>query len=110
MKIQDVPFTFTDWEKCTTTEHKGETGTSFWKTFEMGNIRVREVKYSAGYSADHWCSKGHILLVLEGEFVLQLKDGQEYKLPAGTSFQTGNDEGNPHFSYTKDGAKVFIVD
>ena len=110
MKIQDVPFTLTDWKKYPVTEYKGETGTSFWKTFEMGNIRVREVEYSPGYSADHWCSKGHILLVLEGVFVIQLKNGQEYILKAGTSFQTGDDEENPHFSYTKGGARVFIVD
>jgi len=110
MKIKNVPFSITEWNKIVPVEYKGETGTSFWKTFEMGNIRVRMVEYSADYSADHWCSRGHILLVLEGDFVIKLKDGREFKLTSGTSFQVEDEKNNPHFSYTEKGAKVFIVD
>lgn len=110
MQIQDVPFNVTHWNKETPTEYKGETGTSFWRTFEAGNIRVRMVEYSPGYTADHWCPRGHVLLVLEGELVIELKDGSQYKLGSGTSFQVEDDEKNPHRAYTESGAKVFIVD
>jgi len=110
MKIQDIPFTATDWEKITLEEYKGETGTSFWRTSKNGDIRVRKIEYSPGYRADNWCDKGHILLVLEGELVIQLKNGQEYTLTQGKSFQAGDDESNPHLAFTEKGAKVFIVD
>jgi quercetin dioxygenase-like cupin family protein len=110
MKILDVPFSLTDWEEVTSTEHKGETGTSFWRTFEMGNIRVRMVEYSPGYMADHWCTRGHVLLVLEGELKNELKGGSTHTLTPGMSFQVADDEANPHRASTGKGAKVFIVD
>ena len=110
MKIQDVPFTITNWMKMIPIEYKGEVGTSFWRTYESGNIRVRMVKYTKEFKSDHYCSKGHILLILEGELNIKLKDGQIFQLNQGMSFQTGDDKTNPHLAYTEKGAKVFIVD
>ncbi len=110
MKIKNVPFTITDWKNIETIEHKGESGTSFWLVFEKGNIRVRMVEYSPGFKSDHYCSRGHILLVLEGELYIKLKDGQTFLFVQGMSFQAEDDETNPHLAYTKNGAKVFIVD
>lgn len=110
MKIQDVPFNTIDWSKITKIEYKGATGTSFWKIFEAGNIRVRLVEYSPGFKSDHWCERGHVLLVLEGELAISLKDGREFTLTPGTSFQAADDDENPHLAYTAKGAKVFIVD
>jgi len=110
MKIKDVPFSITDWKKIEPGEHKGECGTSFWRMFESGNIRVRMVEYSPGFRADHWCPRGHVLLVLEGELFIKLKDGQVFQLESGTSFQVADDESNPHLAYTERGAKVFIID
>ncbi len=110
MKIQDIPYTVTDWERITLEEYKGEAGTSYWRTFKNGDIRMRRIEYSPGYRADHWCGKGHILLVLEGELIIQLKNGQEYTLTQGMSFQAADDESNPHLALTDIGAKVFIVD
>ena len=109
MKIQDVPFSTIDWSKVTPTEHSGEAGTAFWRTLEIGNIRVRMVEYTPGYLADHWCSRGHVLLVLEGELVTELSDGREFKLTPGMSYQVA-DDANPHRSHTEKGAKLFIVD
>jgi hypothetical protein len=40
----------------------------------MGEIRVRKVEYSAGYKADHWCKKGHIILCTEGEMETELDE------------------------------------
>ena len=80
------------------------------KIFQAGNIRIRLVEYTPGFRSDHWCPRGHVVLVLEGEFGIALKDGRRFLLPAGTSFQVGDDETNPHLAYTDKGAKVFIVD
>lgn len=109
MKIQDVPFGTVDWNAIKPTTHPGVTGAAYWRTFEAGNIRVRMVEYTPGYCADHWCNRGHVLLVLEGELVTELKDGSEYKLTPGMSDQVAEDA-NPHRSHTEKGAKLFIVD
>ena len=109
MRIDDVPFGVTDWAAVPTTEHKGETGVAWWRTLEAGNIRVRMVEYSAGYLADHWCARGHVLLVLEGELVTELQDGSSHVLRAGQSYQVA-DDAMPHRSRTAGGAKLFIVD
>ena len=109
MKIQDVPFCTIDWSTVTPTIHPGVTGEARWRTFEMGNIRVRMVEYTPGYLADHWCHRGHVLLVMEGELVTELDDGRKYVLTPGTSYQVADDI-NPHRSYTEGGAKLFIVD
>jgi len=109
MEIKDVPFCTTDWSQIAATEHPGETGTAFWRTLETGNIRVRLVEYSPGYLADHWCRRGHILLVIEGELVTELGDGRVFTLKPGMSFQVADDD-SPHRTRTEPGAKLFIVD
>ncbi|MDR7867855.1 MAG: DHCW motif cupin fold protein [Sporomusaceae bacterium] len=109
MVITEVPFCTVDWSTVEATEHPGVTGKALWRTFEMGNIRVRMVEYTPGYLADHWCNRGHVLLVLEGELVTELDDGRKFTLPAGTSYQVA-DGANPHRSSTATGAKLFIVD
>ena len=109
MEISSVPFGTTDWSAVEPTVHSGETGTATWRTREFNGIRVRIVDYSPGYRADHWCSKGHILLCLEGELHTELADGREFVLTPGTSYQVA-DGAEPHRSRTTTGAKLFIVD
>ncbi len=109
MHIQNVPFGVTDWAGVPVTEHPGETGMALWRTREIGNIRVRMVEYSPGYLADHWCERGHVLLVLEGELTTELKDGSVHVLRPGQSYQVA-DGTAPHRSRTKVGARLFIVD
>lgn len=109
MEMKNIPFGITNWEGIEKIEHKGETGTSFWRTREFDNIRVRIVEYSPGYSADHWCSKGHILLCLEGELNTETKDGKKHTLKPGMSYQVADND-LPHRSSTKVGAELFIVD
>jgi quercetin dioxygenase-like cupin family protein len=99
----------TDWSKVTPTEHRGTSGVALWRTIEQGNVRVRQVEYSPGYQADHWCRRGHVLLVLEGELVTELEDGTRVVLTPGMSYQVAEDAA-PHRSYTRTGAKLFIVD
>ena len=109
MQMTDIPFGITDWSSIEPTEHKGETGVATWRTQTFGGIRVRMVEYSPGYLADHWCSKGHILLCLEGELHTELKDGRTFTLEPGMSYQVA-DNAEPHRSHTEKGAKLFIVD
>jgi hypothetical protein len=109
MKIENLPFGVTDWASVPVTEHKGETGVAFWRTRQFGPIRVRIVEYSKGYLADHWCSKGHILLCLDGELHTELQDGRRFVLAPGMSYQVA-DDAEAHRSFAPDGARLFIVD
>jgi len=110
LKIEGVPFVTADLNRLEPTVHAGETGQALWRTFEQGNIRVRMVEYSPGYRADHWCARGHVLLVLEGKLMTELKDGRVFELLPGMSYQAEDDAENPHRSWTTGGAKLFIVD
>jgi len=110
MKMEGIPFGTTDWESIPCTEHKGTTGVAYWRTANFGSIRVRMVEYSRGYDADHWCSKGHILLCMDGELETELADGRVFRLAAGQSYQVA-DGAEPHRSATPRGAsRLFIVD
>ena len=51
MKIPTLPFTVTDWSGVPPTVHLGEIGQATWRTFTVGDLRVRLVEYSAGYVA-----------------------------------------------------------
>lgn len=51
--MNPIPFFVTDWSEISATEHKGQTGTAFWKTLNFEGLRVRMVEYSPGYLADH---------------------------------------------------------
>ena len=77
MKLEGIPFQTTDWSGVERTTHPGELGVATWRTKEVGNVRVRMVDYSPGYVADHWCERGHVVLVLEGELVTELRDGHD---------------------------------
>lgn len=109
MKMHSIPFGTTDWSTAEKTEHAGIGGVAHWRTRQFNDIRVRMVEYSPGYMADHWCSKGHILLVLEGELETELADGRRFTLKPGMSYQVA-DGAEPHRSSTRTGAKLFIVD
>lgn len=109
MEITQLPFGVTDWSAVEPTEHPGETGGALWRTRHFGAMRVRMVEYSPGYLADHWCSKGHVVLCVEGRFETELADGRVFVLTPGMSYQVA-DGAEPHRSSTATGAKLFIVD
>ena len=109
MQMSGIPFGTTDWSTVERTEHKGISGIAYWRTQQLGSIRVRMVEYTPGYFADHWCSKGHVLLCLDGELHTELEDGRKFTLTAGMSYQVA-DNVEPHRSFTEVGAKLFIVD
>ena len=109
MKMSSIPFGATDWSLVERTEHKGETGSAYWRTQTFGDIRVRMVEYTPGYLADHWCVKGHVLLCMEGELHTELEDGRKFTLKPGMSYQVA-DNADPHRSHTNVGVKLLIVD
>ena len=110
MKIPALPFTVTDWAQAPATVHPGEFGTATWRTFSVGDLRVRCVDYSPGYLADHWCDRGHVLYVLEGEIESELRDGRRFVLSAGMSYQVSDFGDSAHRSFAPKGARLFIVD
>lgn len=109
MKLSAIPFGTTDWSTVERTQHAGERGLGYWRTQVFGDIRVRMVEYTPGYMADHWCTKGHVLLCLEGELRTELQDGRVFTLRPGMSYQVA-DDAEAHRSSTEAGAKLFIVD
>jgi hypothetical protein len=110
MKIPTLPFTVTDWSRIEPTIHPGETGRALWRTFSIGDVRVRMVEYSPGYLADHWCDRGHVLYVVQGELDTELRDGRKFTLKPGMSYQVSDFGDAAHRSRTATGATLFIVD
>jgi hypothetical protein len=104
-----IPFQTIDWSLIKKTEHPGTTGTSFWQTVQLGNLRIRLVEYSAGYLADHWCTKGHIIYCLEGSFDSELQNSHTVHLHQGMSYVV-SDGLSSHRSISAGGVKLLIVD
>ena len=109
MKILHHPFETINWKKIAKIKYPGEKGFAVWQTVMMGDIRIRMVRYSAGYAADHWCSKGHIIYCTKGSMITELQDGRKKKLIKGMTYHVG-DESMAHRTSSKKGCKLFIVD
>ncbi|MBB2144354.1 hypothetical protein GM921_02555 [Pedobacter sp. LMG 31464] len=107
--MSNIPFQSIDWSKIEKTEHQGETGIAYWQTLQFAGLRVRLVEYSAGYVADHWCQKGHILHCLDGEFSSELENGEVFFLTKGMSYIVSDDLSS-HRSISKSGVKLLIID
>jgi hypothetical protein len=104
-----IPFQHLEWDNIPETEYPGLTGSAYWKTIEFSGLRLRQVKYSPRYSADHWCSKGHFVHCLSGSFLTEFETGEKQELQAGTSYVVSNDE-TPHRSFSETGALLLIID
>lgn len=109
MKNESIPYLAIDWNTVPRTEHKGEAGTSFWRTVETGGLRIRIVEYSPGYLADHWCRKGHVVHCLDGEFVNEQENGDRTNMTKGMTYVV-SDGASSHRSRTEHGATLLIVD
>ena len=109
MDIQPFNFQAIDWSAVPVVELPGESGTVSRQILFMGSIRIRKVFYSAGYKADHWCVKGHVLHCLEGAMDTELEDGRVFTLTAGMTYLVG-DNSEPHRSSTQTGCQLLIVD
>jgi len=110
LKLPELPFTQVDWDHLPATEHPGDPGMAVWRTMHNGDVRMRVVEYSPGYVADHWCDRGHVIYVLEGELLTELKDGRRFTFGPGTGYTVSDFGDSPHRSSTHTGARLFIVD
>ena len=104
-----IPFQTIDWALIEKIEHRGETGVAYWQTIQFDGLRVRLVEYSGGYSADHWCEKGHIVHCLEGDFISELQTGEKIKLAKGETYIV-SDALSSHRSFSANGVKLLIID
>jgi hypothetical protein len=109
MKHECLPYQAIDWSAVPKEEHRGETGTSFWRTLQLPGLRIRIVEYEPGYLADHWCRKGHIVHCLGGEFVNEQENGAKTVMRRGMTYVV-SDEASSHRSRTELGATLLIVD
>jgi hypothetical protein len=107
--MNNIPFQFLDWDQVPKEEHLGENGISYWQTMAFGGLRLRLVEYSAGYLADHWCQKGHIVYCVEGSFDTHLETGECITLNKGMMYIVSDDMSS-HRSHSKQGVKLFIID
>ncbi|MEJ7822551.1 MAG: DHCW motif cupin fold protein [Chitinophagaceae bacterium] len=109
MILPNQPFQTFDWSSFEKIKHAGTTGYATWQTIMLGEIRIRMVEYSAGYVADHWCNKGHVIYCIKGKMTTELQDGRKVKLKKGMTYHVGDDS-DAHRSSSKKGCKLFIVD
>src|SRR5574344_590721 len=111
MEIENsnIPYQVIDWSEVPVEEHVGEQGVADWRVKQFGGLRVRMVEYSAGYKANHWCHKGHILHCIEGEMVSELESGETSVLSKGMTYVVSDDLSS-HRSYTPNGVKLIIID
>ncbi|MES2558099.1 MAG: DHCW motif cupin fold protein [Bacteroidota bacterium] len=107
--MSNLLFETYNWSSIPKTEHPGETGTSFWQTVQRDGLRTRIVEYSAGYKADHWCTKGHIVHCLEGSFTSEMHNGDAVVLSKGMMYIV-SDENSTHRSTSETGATLLIID
>jgi hypothetical protein len=109
MSDKNIPFQIINWDTIPKTDHPGETGNSTWQTLQFPGLRVRIVEYSAGYVADHWCRKGHIVHCLEGELTSEMENGERSVLTQGMTYIV-TDELSSHRSLTQNYVKLLIID
>ncbi|MCE1188999.1 MAG: DHCW motif cupin fold protein [Ignavibacteria bacterium] len=104
-----IPYQTIDWSSIPQTEHPGTTGMASWKTVQFPGLRIRIVQYSAGYLADHWCKKGHIVHCIEGEVISELENGDSSVLHPGSTYVV-SDNLSSHRSISPNGVTLLIID
>lgn len=107
--MSQIPFQLINWNEVPETKQPGEKGFALWKTIQYSGLRVRIVEYTAGYIADHWCSKGHIVHCLKGDFVSEMQGGTVFRLTEGMSYVV-SDNKSTHRSKTEKGVTLMIID
>jgi hypothetical protein len=104
-----IPFRTTEWSNVPVTVVNGASGTATMRIQQLGDLRIRMIEYSANYLADHWCELGHLVFVLEGELINELKDGPTTVMKAGSSYAV-SDGLSSHRSRTVGPVKLLVVD
>ncbi len=110
MDFAGLPCGMIDWANEPSETLPGETGTATARTRRFGDVQLRLVDYSAGYLADHWCDKGHVLFVLAGALVIEHRDRSRFELATGATWHVADHGAPAHRVVCENGATVFIVD
>jgi hypothetical protein len=108
-KSAPIPFQTINWNSIAKSTHPGQTGSTVWQTLQWPGLRLRIVEYSAGYLADHWCTRGHIVHCLSGECISELHTGDSFTLSTGMTYIV-SDEQSTYRSHTATGVKLLIID
>lgn len=100
----DIDFPNTEWVRW---EKPGANGRV--KMVHSDGTRFRILELPPGFNEEHWCEKGHVGYVFEGEFVIQFKD-REVTCGPGMAFNIP--DGDPHRSRGLESGPtvVFVVD
>jgi hypothetical protein len=107
--MKKISFQIIDWNGLPKKINQGQTGRSLSQMVEYPGLRIRIVEYSAGYLADHWCQKGHIVYCIEGEVINEQQNGDQFILKQGMSYIV-TDDMSSHRSRTENKVKLLIVD
>lgn len=110
MKLPDMKFKAIDWAAIPTTVSPGEVGKAHSHTDEENELRTRVVYYEPGFVLDHFCDRGHVLYVIDGELIIELADGREFTFTAGTGLAVSDFGDDAHRIRSEKGSRVFIVD
>jgi len=109
MTLENINPTSFNWDNIVSEKLDGETGYTIIRTQIVGTIKIRKVEYSTKYLADHWCDKGHIVIVISGQLFIEHKDTTKHLLISGSTYVVG-DNSMAHKAMSTDGAIVIIVD
>ncbi len=110
MVLPSTPLIVTRLGEAPRIAEAGETGRSLSRTFQLPELRLRLIEYEAGYLADHWCDRGHVLHVVDGELTLELRDGRSIALRKGDCFVVSDHGDASHRIRTAAGGTAFIAD
>ncbi|OFX84001.1 MAG: hypothetical protein A2W99_03380 [Bacteroidetes bacterium GWF2_33_16] len=110
MNLTNIQSLEINWDNVPITKYSGETGWAYSRTFETEHIRIRIIEYSQEYLADHWCCRGHIIHLLEGSVIIEIKDKHKIYLKKGMSLCLGDNESSAHRVISKTGCSVLIID
>jgi quercetin dioxygenase-like cupin family protein len=104
-----IPFQIIDWQSMAPTQQTGDSGVATAQTLQLEGLRIRRVNYSAGYQADHWCRKGHILHCLKGTLTTEMENGEHFILEAGMTYIVSDDLSS-HRSVCTAPVELLIID
>ncbi len=111
LKLSDLPEVSTDWTRVAPTSVVGASGKATIRARQAGSVQLRVVEYGAGYLADHWCSKGHVIYVIAGSLAIEHEDGTPpFRLASGMTWHVSDGAVPAHRVRSEHGATVFIVD
>lgn len=98
-----------NWKTIPEQKSTGITGFVISKTVEFQSFKIRQLHLSANYEADHWCEKGHIIHVIDGELIIEYNDQTTITISKENSLILG-DNISFHKAKTEIETQVLIID